>query len=126
MFAMIGTRPDYGHTISMLSRFNVHLDTTHHGATKRALHYTKSTVDHGITYGGQELKQGQGPTLRGYSDSDWAGDPDTRRSTNGYVFMLNGGAISWKCNRQSTVALSSTEAEYRGYMEAAKEAIWLR
>ena len=64
--------------------------------------------------------------ILGYSDSDWAGDIDTRRSTTGYVFVLGGAAISWKSRRQATVARSSTEAEYMAVTEAASEAIWLR
>ena len=51
-------------------------------------------------------------TLWGYVDSDWAGCPDSRRSTSGFVFMLNGAAISWRSKRQPTVALSSAEAEF--------------
>ena len=64
--------------------------------------------------------------MEGFSDSDWANDKDGRRSINGYVFKICGGAITWKSRKQSSVALSSTEAEYVGYSEAAKEAIWLR
>jgi hypothetical protein len=62
----------------------------------------------------------------GYSDADWAGDIDTRRSTSGYVFLLNGGCISWRSKKQRTVALSSTEAEYMALSEATQEAVWLK
>lgn len=61
-----------------------------------------------------------------HCDADWAGDRNTRRSTTGYVFMLAGGAISWKSRLQPTVALSSTEAEYRAVTEAGQELLWLR
>ena len=64
--------------------------------------------------------------LVGFSDSDWASDVDTRRSTTGYVFLLSNGAISWKYRRKPTVALSSTEAEYMTVTDASKEATWLR
>jgi hypothetical protein len=64
--------------------------------------------------------------LTGYTDSDWAGDTDTRRSTAGYIFNLGSGAISWSSKLQPTVALSSTEAEYMGQTQATKEAVWLR
>jgi hypothetical protein len=59
------------------------------------------------------------------SDADWAGDRSTLRSTTGYVFKFMGGAISWRSRLQPTVALSSTEAEYRAITEAGQEALWL-
>ncbi|KAG8500107.1 hypothetical protein CXB51_003710 [Gossypium anomalum] len=67
-----------------------------------------------------------GKGVIGYVGSDYAGDLDKRRSTTGYVFTLAGGPISWKSTLQSTVALSTTEAEYMTITEAVKEAIWLQ
>ena len=64
--------------------------------------------------------------MKGWSDADWGGDPDTKRSTSGYVFSLGAGALSWSSKRQPTVALSSTEAEYRAACSATCEAVWLR
>ena len=89
-------------------------------AVKTILRYLNTTKDRGIVYGGGTLD------IVGYSDSDWAGDKDSRKSTSGFVFMLNGGPISWCSKRQSTVALSSTEAEYMALTLACKEASWLR
>eukprot|EP00253_Pinus_taeda_P010114 PITA_10114 len=66
------------------------------------------------------------PLLVGFTDSDWAGDPDDRKSTAGYVFTLGSGPIKWACKKQGSISLSSTEAEYRGAIEASKEALWLR
>ena len=93
----------------------------HHEAAKRVLRYLKGTMTLGLTYGtSKDL------TLQGFSDSDWGGNTETRRSTTGYVFMLAGGAVSWASKTQKTVALSSTEAEYMALTETAKEAIHLR
>lgn len=64
--------------------------------------------------------------LIGYSDSDWAGDAKTRRSTTGYLFILGGAAISWSSRKQQTVALSTMEAEYMAASAAAQEALYLR
>lgn len=61
----------------------------------------------------------------GYVDANYAGDLDKRRSLTGYAFTLCGNTISWKATLQSTVALSTTEAEYMAVTEAVKEAIWL-
>eukprot|EP00253_Pinus_taeda_P004157 PITA_04157 len=66
------------------------------------------------------------PLLVGFTDSDWAGDPDDRKSTAGYVFTLGSGPITWACKKQGAISLSSAEAEYRGAVEASKEALWLR
>eukprot|EP00253_Pinus_taeda_P011050 PITA_11050 len=65
------------------------------------------------------------PLLVGFTDSDWAGDPDDRKSTAGYVFTLGSGPITWACKKQAAISLSSAEAEYRGAVEASKEALWL-
>ena len=78
-------------------------------------------MDYGLCFDGQE-----GSELIGYSDSDWAGDLDTRRSTSGYMFQIGGATISWCSKRQLTVARSSTEAEYVALSAAAQECIWLR
>eukprot|EP00253_Pinus_taeda_P032403 PITA_32403 len=65
------------------------------------------------------------PLLVGFTDSDWAGDPDDRKSTAGYVFTLGSGPITWACKKQSAISLSSAKAEYRGAVEASKESLWL-
>eukprot|EP00253_Pinus_taeda_P006568 PITA_06568 len=66
------------------------------------------------------------PLLVGFTDSDWAGDPDDRKSTADYVFTLGSGPITWACKKQAAISLSSAEAEYLGVVEASKEALWLR
>ena len=62
----------------------------------------------------------------GYSDFDYVGCKDTRRSTSGYIFMLSNGSISWKSHKQSLIASSTMEAEYVACYEATCHAIWLR
>ena len=84
-------------------------------AVKRVLRYLQGTSFLGITYRPPPLR------LTGYSDADWAGDVDTRRSTTGYDVMLNNGAVAWRSQRQPTVALSTMEAEYMALTEATKE-----
>ena len=121
MFSMVETRPDIAFATSLVSRFAKNPSHQHTEAVKTILKYLKGSKHRGITYGGdEELK------IEGYSDSDWAGDKDSRKSTSGFIFMLNGGPISWCSKRQLTVALSSTEAEYIALTLAAKEATWLR
>lgn len=87
------------------------------------LQYVSCSQDMGIVFGGSPAATLE---LLGYSDSNHAGDLDTRRSTTGHVFMLYGGAVSWNCRLQPTVASSTTEAEYMAAASSIKEALWLR
>ena len=76
-------------------------------AAKRVLLYLKGTTSHGITFRG-----GEPVNCMGYSDADWAGDREDRKSTSGYLFQIAGGPVSWRSKKQNTVALSTAEAEY--------------
>ena len=100
-------------------------------AAKRVLRYLKGTKDIGITYGrvGGErisLTTYSQDRLFGYTDSDFAGDVDTRRSTTGNVFLLGGACVSWSSRLQVTVAVSTAEAEYMALFSGAQEAVYLR
>eukprot|EP00253_Pinus_taeda_P022644 PITA_22644 len=66
------------------------------------------------------------PLLVGFTDPNWDGDPDDRKSTAGYVFTLGSGPITWACKKQSAISLSLAKVEYRGAAEASQEALWLR
>lgn len=120
MYAMLGTRPDIAFAVSVVSRYSSNPTEAHYGMVKRIFRYLRATVHWHLTY------KSSLQDLIGYTDSDWAGDHGTRKSTSGYVFNLGSGAISWSSKRQATVALSTCEAEYVGQTQAAKEAIWLR
>ena len=63
--------------------------------------------------------------LVGFTNSDWAGDPDDRKSTAGYVFSLGSGPVTWACKKQQSLALSSAEEEYQAAVNASHEALWL-
>ena len=69
---------------------------------------------------------GESPLLIGFIDFDWASDPDDRKCTTGYLFTLGSGPITWSCKKKSAISLSSAEVEYRGAVQANKEAMWLR
>ena len=122
MFAMIETRPDISFAVSAVSRFAQNPSNVHFEAAKLIIRYLKTTRTRGIRYGGPESEF----KVIGYSDADWGGDKNTRKSTSGFIFMFNGGAISWASRKQSTVALSSTESEYMALTAAAKEMKWLK
>jgi hypothetical protein len=120
MFAACVTRPDIMCAVGKLSQFLNNPSSKHMSAAKCVLRYLQGTPTLGITYRPPPLR------LQGYSDADWAGDMDTRRSTTGYIVMLNNGAIAWKSRRQPTVALSTMESEYMALTEATKELKWIR
>ena len=88
---------------------------------KRIFRYLRGTTDIGLVYG-----KGKECLVTEYSDSDYAADVDTRKSVTGYVFSLGGSVVSWKSTLQSSVTLSTTEAEYMALTSAAKESIWLK
>lgn len=121
MFAAVVSRPDIMYAVANVSKFLTNPSQEHWQAVKIILRYIRNTLDVGIEY-----RKTEETRLIGYSDSDYAGDVTTRKSTSGIVFTLAGGAISWASKRQSVVAMSTTEAEYIAASDATKEAIWLR
>ncbi|KAK1660779.1 hypothetical protein QYE76_048938, partial [Lolium multiflorum] len=93
----------------------------HWTAVKNILKYLKRTKDMFLCYGGdQEL------VVTSYTDASWNTDPDDSKSQSGYVFILNGAAVSWSSSKQCTVAKSSTESEYIAALEASSEAVWMK
>ncbi|KAM2527672.1 hypothetical protein TB1_024900 [Malus domestica] len=121
MYAMICTRPDIAYAVSITSRYQSNPGSEHWGAVKTVLKYLRRTKDMFLVYGGaSELR------VEGYTDADFQSDVDDRSSNSGYVFTLNGGAVSWKSKKQSVIADSTTEAEYVAAAEAGKEAFWMK
>ena len=120
MYLVVLTRPDLAFTVSYLSQFNNCYTEYHWKCAKRVLRYLQGTKNFSLIFSKND------EPLVGFVDADWASDKNDRKSYTGFVFKLSEGSISWKCKKQSTVALSSTEAEYMALSEAAKEAIYLR
>jgi len=120
MYAMLCTRPDICYAVGVVSRYQSNPGLDHWVAVKCILKYLRRTRNYMLVYSGEDL------SLTGYTDSDFQSDRDSRRSTSGSVFTLNGGAVVWRSIKQKCVADSTMEAEYVAACEAAKEAIWLR
>jgi hypothetical protein len=96
---------------------------------KRLIRYLKDTRTKGIIYGAQPnlvITDNDACHIKGYTDSDWAGDILTCKSTSGYLFLGAGAPIAWGSNKQPIVALSICEAEYITASDVAREVIWLR
>ncbi|CAL9690925.1 unnamed protein product [Knipowitschia caucasica] len=121
LYAAMATRPDIAQAVSTISKFNANPNTAHLTAVQRILRYLKGTQNLALKY-----KRSEKESLTGFSDADWAGDQDDRRSTTGNVLLLAEGAFSWLSKKQATVALSTAEAEYVALSQAAQEGTWLR
>jgi transposase InsO family protein len=118
-YAMRTTRPDIAYSVSSLSRYMENPSIDHHYQLKHLLRYIRGTTDLMLVFGSSNNG------LIGHSDSDYAADRDDSKSTSAYVYTLFGGPISWKCQKQSVVATSTTEAEYIGLSNASREALYL-
>jgi len=115
------TRPDICYGVGLVSRYLEAPTVTHLKTAKRILRYIKGTLDFGLLY-----LPSNDFRLKGYCDSDWAGDVDDRRSTSGFVFYMGDAAFTWSSKKQPIVTLSTCEAEYVAVSSCVTQAIWLR
>lgn len=115
------TRPDISYAVQQVCLFMHDPKTQHMSALKRIIRYINGTIDFGL-----HLYPSSIDKLISYTDADWAGCPDTRRSTSGYCVYLGDNLISWSAKRQHTLSRSSAEAEYRGVANVVSESCWLR
>ena len=121
MYAMLCTRPDINLAISLVGRYQSDPGMEHWTAVKNILKYLKRTKEMFLVYGGDEEL-----VVKGYVDASFDTDPDDSKSQTGYVYVLNGGAVSWCSSKQEVVAASTCEAEYIAASEAAHEGIWMK
>jgi len=120
------TRPDISFTVNQLAAYTANPSLQHVTALKRVLRYLAGTKNLGITYSKPPINYRNNSNLfYGYADAAFANHND-QKSTSGYVFLAAGGVITWKSKKQTTIALSTTEAEYIALSEAGREASWLR
>ena len=115
------TCPDISYAVHVVSQFMATPRTPHYVVVLKILRYLKGTIFDGLHFSSYFSL-----TLQAYSDVDWAGDPTDHRSTTGYCFLLGDSLISWRRKKQTVVARSSTEAEYRALAATTAELIWLR
>jgi hypothetical protein len=117
---LTNTRPDISFAVQQLSQFLHKPTMAHYNAACRVIRYLKHNPGRGLLFPRQSDLQ-----LLGFSDVDWAGCIETRRSVTGYCFFLGSSLISWKAKKQLTISRSSSEAEYRALSSSTCELIWL-
>ena len=115
------TRPDIMYAVSIISRYMSKPTEMHFSAAKRVLRYLQGTTGFGIFYQRKGKEE-----LVGFTDSDYAGCVDDRKSTSGYVFILSGAAVAWCSRKQAIVTLSTTEAEFVAAAACACQLVWMK
>ncbi|GJW74099.1 retrotransposon protein, putative, ty1-copia subclass [Tanacetum coccineum] len=123
MYAVRCTRPDVAFAQNLVSRYQQNPGKLHWVAVKHILKYLRNTKDMFLVYGGNPDTELE---VTGFCDASWQCDKDDTKSQTGYVFVVNGGAVDWKSKKQTTIAMSATQAEYMAASEAAMEAVWIR
>jgi len=117
---LTNTRPDLSYAVNILSFFIQQPWDNHWNATKRVLRYIQGTKYFGLLY-----KKTKNFVLGGFSDVDFAGSIDDQTSTSSYLMNMGSTTVSWNCKKQTTVATSTTEAEYISAWEETCEIVWL-
>ena len=121
LYLSVATRPDIAFAVSNVAKYCAKPTKQHWIAVKRIMRYLKGTLNYGLCYTSSHNTQ-----CVGFSDADFAGDTDDRKSTTGYMFKMSGTAISWRSKKQTCVALSTAEAEYIALASAGQETVWIR
>jgi len=109
--------------VNLVAQFGSNPGIAHLEAAKCILHYLKGTIDPNLVL---DRRMKGGFDLVGWTDSNWAQDPDDCQSTSRFAFDVGGGVISWSSKKQPTIAMSSVEAKYIASANATKEVVWLR
>ena len=121
MYAQVCTRPDIAFVVGMLGRYQSDPGLDHWRAAKKVMRYLQGTKDYMLMY-----RRTDNLEVIGYSDSDFAGCIDSRKSTSGYIFMMASGAVSWRSAKQTLTATSTMEAEFVSCFEATSHGVWLK
>jgi hypothetical protein len=122
LYAATLTRPDITYATKVVSRFMSEPKSTHLKAAKRIVQYLKGNNTFALKY----HKTGESLKITAYSDADFAGDVSTRKSTTGYIVLINNQPVSWRSAKQTSVSTSTVEAEYLAASLTAKESMWIK
>lgn len=125
LYAALATRPDIAHAVNEVCRYMSCFGEKHWNAAKQVLRYLKGSLDQHLVYK-PETSLDNTIRIQAFSDSDWAGDLDDRKSITGFIIKIDGCTVSWASKKQSIVSMSSAEAEYIALAETAKEVLWIK
>jgi hypothetical protein len=121
LYLMIRSRPDICFAVIKMSQHSSNPTEEHLRIARKICCYLVNTSNLGIRFKGNP-----GDGFQSWTDSDWASDPNNRRSTTGFFTTLTGGAVSWTSTAQRTIACSSTEAEYMALSDCSRSNIWIK
>ena len=121
MYAQVYTKPDIAFVVGVLGGYQSNPGIDHWRAAKKVMRYLQGTKDYMLMY-----KRTHSLEVIGYSDADFAGCVDSRKSTFGYIFKLADGAESWRSAKQTLTATSTMEAEFVSCFEASSHGVWLK
>jgi len=118
---LTASRPDIAFSVGICARYQANPKEVHLKAVKRIIRYVKGTTEYGLWY-----PMGTSLDLIGYSDADWAGSADDRKSTSGACFYIGHCLVAWHSKKQNCIALSTAEAEYIAAGSCSTQLIWMK
>ena len=118
---LTASRPDIAFSVGVCARYQAAPKESHLTAVKRIIRYVNGTLDYGLWY-----SKDSNACLAGYSDADWAGSVDDRKSTSGGCFYLVNNLVSWMCKKQNSMFLSTAEAEYIAAGSCCTQLLWMK
>ena len=121
MYAQVYARPNITYIVSVSGRYLSNLGMDHWKVAKRVMRYLKKTKDYMLTYSRSDNLE-----IIGYSNFDFSGSQDSRKSTSSYIYLLAGGAVSWHSTKQTIVTSSTMAMEFVACYEASNQGIWLK
>ena len=126
MYSQVCTRPDIAYVVGVLGRYQSYLRVDHWKATKKVMCYLQGTKHFMLTYRQTGYLEVTCLEVTSYSDADYSGCVDSRKSTSCYVFLLENGAVSWRSMKKTLTATSTMEAEFVSCFEATLHGVWLK
>ncbi|XP_065617297.1 uncharacterized mitochondrial protein AtMg00810-like [Quercus suber] len=115
------SRPDISYSVGVCARYQANPKESHMTALKRIIKYVKTTAEFGVWY-----SKDTNDVLAGYSDTDWAGNADDRKSTSGGCFYVGNNLVSWMSKKQNSISLSTAEVEYIAASNCCTQLLWMQ